>query len=440
MIDWDSIAQEAAALLSDYLKIDTSNPPGNEAPAAEFLHKQMTQRGFSVKRLDAAEKRANVVGKLTGNGRKQPILLYHHMDVVPAEAKDWSVDPFTGEIRDGSVWGRGAIDMKGMGIMQLLALELLQKTMPDRSRDIILLAAADEEKGGVYGTQWLIEHHWQELASEYVWDEGSFGLQDFFDEKPVFAVSVADKKDVWLKLTAHGVAGHSGIPKGDNAAEILLKALTKIMAINSAYESHSITAQLFAKIGELKAFPQSFLLKHLRNPIIFRMLLPTLSGEPSIAATLKDTISITVLKAGEKENVVPATAEATLDVRLLPGHDPLAFMEKLKHLINDDRVDIQALHDTHPGYISDPESDFFTTLRDVLGELVSQSVTAPMISPGTTDSSFFRQKGVQAYGLFPAVITPQDLAGFHNIDEHISIENLRLGTRIFYEVLRRMCM
>jgi acetylornithine deacetylase/succinyl-diaminopimelate desuccinylase-like protein len=439
MINWDTIAEEAAQLMSSYLKINTTNPPGNEARTAEFLTHELHKRGFEVQRFDSADGRANLVARLRGSGSKEPVLLYHHMDVVEADAQQWSADPFGGEMRDGYVWGRGAIDMKGMGIMHLLALDLLKKHMPNRSRDIIFVAAADEEKGGAYGAQWLIEQHWPEIEAEFVWDEGGFGMKDFFDEKPVFAVAVAEKKDIWMRLIAHGVAGHSGIPHGDNAAEILMAALNKIMDINAQYRLHPIAASMFAKIARLKSFPQSFLMSHLGNPLIFRLLLPTLRADKTISAMLRDTISITVLRAGEKENIIPEIAEATLDVRLLPDHDPQAFLDKLGKLIRDERVEIQPLHAFKQSSVSSTDTDFYRVLVEVLDELVPGSVTTPMLTPGGTDSSFFRQKGVNAYGLFPAIINPAELAGFHNINERISIENLRLGTQITYEVLCRLC-
>ena len=439
MIQWAKITDQAVRLLSTYLQTDTTNPPGNESRAADFLQEELEQRGFTTKRLDSAEGRANLIARLPGTGEKKPILLYHHMDVVEADATKWTCDPFGGEVSNGYIWGRGAIDMKGMGIMQLIAMDLLHKEMPQRSRDIIFLAAADEEKGGKFGIRWLVENHWPEIEAEYVWDEGGFGLKDFFDERPVFAVAVAEKNDIWLKLVAHGTAGHSGIPHGDNAAEILLNALQKIMQINAEFELTPITRQLFSNIAKLKSLPQNFLLKHLKNPLIFKLLRPTLAENETISAILRDTISITVLHAGAKENVIPEKAEATLDIRLLPDHDPKAFLKKLKTLINDDRVEIIYHGDFKQSNISNTESEFFTTLCDVLQEQVPDSISTPMLTPGATDSSTFRQQGVNAYGLFPAIITPEELDGFHNHNERISIDNMALGTRITYEVLKRMC-
>ena len=255
--------------------------------------------GLQPKTFVSGENRINITARLKGNGSKAPILIYHHMDVVPADPTRWADDPFSGEIRDGYVWGRGAIDMKGMGIMQLLALELLKKEMPERTRDIIFYAAPDEETGSEFGTQWMIEHHWDEIEAEFVWDEGGFGLQDFFGPDPVFTVAVAEKKDLWVKLVAHGEPGHSGMPHGNNAIDILMDALAKVKKINENYEVHPVTRKLFAAIGGMKSFPTSFLLNHLNNPLVFQIVKPMLTSDSTIAAMMKDTLSITGPSGGE---------------------------------------------------------------------------------------------------------------------------------------------
>lgn len=438
MIDWQNLTAEAAQLLSSYLKIQSLNPPGDERAAADYLAVQLRARGIKPTLYESAPNRVNLVARLRGNGKKKPILLYSHMDVVEADPTRWSTDPFGGEIRDGYVYGRGAIDMKGMAIMQLLALDLLRQHHPDRSRDIIFLAAADEEKGGRFGVQWLIEHHWAEVEAEYVWDEGGFGLRDFFGPQPVFTVAVAEKRELWFKLIAHGEPGHSGMPHHANAINILLRALERTLARNETYQLNPVTRAMFAGIAQLMPFPRSLLLRNAGNPLVFRLLKPTLTADATIDAMLKDTLSVTVLRAGGKENIIPDCAEATLDARLLPDHDPQAFLDDLKRRINDPRVDIQLVQTPEAANISQTNSEFFQTLSGVLRELVPQGVSVPMLTPGTTDSCFFRRKGVNAYGLFPAIITPGELARFHGIDERISLDNLRLGTEVTYRVLERM--
>ncbi len=284
----------------------------------------------------------------------------------------------------------------------------------------------------------MIEHHWPEIEAEYVWDEGGFGLQEMFGPQPVFTVAVAEKKDLWLKLVARGEPGHSGMPHQNNAANIPLRALNRVLALNEKYELNPVTRAMFAGIAKALPFPKSLLLRHLGNPFVFRLLQPTLTANATIAAMLKDTLSITVLRAGGKENIIPERAEATLDIRLLPNREPQAFIEELKRLIADPRVDIEIIQSPEAAAVSDVDSEFFQTLTSTLNELVPQGVAVPMLTPGTTDSCFFRRKGVSAYGLFPAIINPDELARFHGIDERISLANLRLGLQVTYRVLERM--
>jgi len=438
MIDWNAIGDEAAQLLSGYLKIKSINPPGDERETAEYLCMLLNKRGLEAKRYSSGFNRVNLVARLAGDGSKKSILLFNHMDVVEADPQRWSCDPFGGEIRDGFVWGRGAIDMKGMAIMQLLALDLLQRHHPNRTRDILFLSVSDEEKGGAFGTQWMIENHWSEIEAEYNWDEGGFGMKDLFGPNPVITVAVAEKKDLWVKLIAHGEPGHSGMPHDDNAANILLQALQRVLALNSKYELNPVTRVMFQKIASILPFPKSFLLNNLHYPLIFHFAQSALTKDSTIAAMLKDTVSITVLEAGGKENMIPEIAEATLDIRLLPNHNPESFLESLKRLIGDKRVEIDVVQSPQKAEISDINNEFYDTLSEVLTELVPTSITVPMLTPGTTDSCFFRGKGVNCYGLFPAIIDSGELTRFHGIDERISIENLQLGTRIIYEVLQKL--
>lgn len=440
MIDWTNTGAQAAQILSDYLRIRSVNPPGNELEAAEFLDGLLQERGIESTLYHPGPDRANLVARLRGNGSRQPVLLYHHMDVVEANTDQWTVDPFGGDIREGFVYGRGAIDMKGMGVMQLLALDLLQRTVPDRSRDIILLAAADEEKGGRAGVQWMIENHWDAIATEFVWDEGGFGLEDLFGPLPVFTTAVAEKHDLWVRLIVRGEPGHSGMPVETNAVTSLRRALDRVMETNARWEVHPVTRRMFAEIGRGTGFPQALLLRNLGNPLVFRLLRKKLTANPQIAAMLRDTVSITVLQAGGKENVTPDRAEAVLDIRLLPGRDPHAFLDDLRKRIDDDAVELAIVQFPQESSISSTGSDFYRTLKQVVEELVPGSRTVPMLTPGTTDSCFFRRKGVSSYGLFPAVISPDELEGFHGHDERISLENLQLGTQIMYEVLKRLCM
>ncbi len=435
MINWQAVGDEAARILSRYLQIDTTNPPGNERQAAEFLATLLRERGLEPTLSASAPGRANLLTRLPGDGSAGAIILLHHMDVVSADPARWSCAPFGGEIRDGYVWGRGAIDMKGVGVMHLLALDLLRRSDAPRKRDLIYLAVADEEMGSTHGAQRMLAHHWPEIEAEYVWDEGGFGLRDFFGPGVVFAVAVAEKQALWLRLVAEGEPGHSGMPHANNANDTLVHALARVLDYETPLHLHKVTRAMFARLAQVQPFPQSLLLRHLDNPLAFALARKSLTAAPSVNAILRNTLSLTVLRAGGKENVIPEQAEAVLDVRLLPGEDPDGFIGKLKTVIADERVQVEVIQYPEPTTISTYDSTLFRAIADVTARLVPGSITVPMLTPGATDSCFFRRKGISTYGLFPAIITPKELAGFHGIDERISLENLQLGTRIIYEVL-----
>jgi len=329
--------------------------------------------------------------------------------------------------------------MKGVGVMHLLALALLRDSNVPRKRDLVYLAVADEEKGSAHGVQWMLAHHWPEVEAEYVWDEGGFGLRDFFGPGVVFAVAVAEKQALWLRLVAEGESGHGGMPHSDNANDTLVHALARVLDYETPMRLHEVTRATFRGIAQMRPFPQSLLLRHLDNPLIFALARKSLAAEPAISAILRNTLSLTVLHAGSKENVIPERAEAVLDVRLLPGEDPDAFIEELGAVISDERVQVEIIQYPEPTTISAYDGALFQAIAEVTSRLVPGSITVPMLTPGATDSCFFRRKGVSTYGLFPAIITSKELAGFHGIDERISLDNLCLGTRIVYEVLSEVC-
>lgn len=471
--NWAEVGDEATALLSRYLQIDTTNPPGNELVAAEFLAAELERRGLNPVVTPSAPGRGNVIARLPRTvpsdavpspamasdelsgatlaeampseatlSEAQPseaILLLHHMDVVTADPARWSCDPFGGEIRDGYVWGRGALDMKGMGVMQLLALDLLLRDGRQRTRDVVFVAVADEEVASIPGVLWLLEHHPEALEGGIVWDEGGFGLLDVFGPSPVFTVAVAEKQALWLRLVAEGEPGHGGAPHSANANDLLVAALSRIHRRHERQKLHPVVAALFGAVAELKPFPMSWVMRHLGNPFVMALARKTLTAAPAVGAMLQNTLSVTGLHAGSKPNVIPERAEAVLDVRLLPGEAVDGFIDSLERTIADRRVRVEVIQRPSPNAISDYDSLFYRTLAEVTGRLVPGSVTAPVLTPGATDSAHFRPRGYQTYGLFPAVITPDELARFHGIDERISVDNLRLGTQIIYEVLRTMC-
>lgn len=429
----------AAALLSEYIRINTTNPPGNEAPAAEFFAEQLRLRGLEPKIFSSAPNRANVCARIKGHGKsgRGPLLLLHHMDVVPAEAKDWSKDPFGGEIAGGYVYGRGALDMKCFGIMHLAALDILKDRGIVPDRDLIILAVADEEQEGSFGARWMVENNWDLIAPEIVWDEGGFGLRGFLGEELIFYVSVSEKNALWTRITAAGEAGLGSVPRENNPVEVLTRALYKLSLHNFQQRLTPASAEMLRRLGRTAPFPKSFLLRHAENPMVWPLIRGALSGLPVINAMTRNLVTPTILRAGDKENVIPGRAEVVLDVRLLPDEDPELFFSGLKALLGEKNLSFEFPSDTAMPSVTSHEHPFFENLETVITGAEPGCQISPMLTPGATDSRFFRRRGVSCFGLIPIIINSAELERMHGTDERISIKNLDLGSRIVAEVAEK---
>ena len=426
--------------MSRYLQFDTTNPPGNETAALEFLANILRERGFDPQIIEAAPGRANLVVRLPGrNDASAPVcLLYAHADVVPANAADWSRPPFGGEIRDGYVWGRGALDDKGLGIIFIQALTLLKQFAPP-SRDILLLIAADEEACGGYGVSWLLDHHPDLIKAEYVWDEGGMSLQQPVNPAHyLYAIAIAEKSPLVVKLVAHGTPGHASIPQPDNPQDRLVRALTRIKQRKYPLRLTEPVLEMLQTLAPSQPFPRSILFTKANTPLVWSLLRPTLAKNPLFSPLLRNTVSLTMLKGGQRSNVIPARAEATLDIRLLPDEDPSAILTDLRAIISDPKVTVQAEDLPAPQPTTPAKTDFYNALAKTLQTLGPPGLITPYMTPGATDSRFFRRAGMKAYGFMPMLLDHRELSRIHGIDERISTANLRWGTQVVFETLRML--
>ncbi|MCH7811658.1 MAG: M20/M25/M40 family metallo-hydrolase [Chloroflexi bacterium] len=434
-IDWDDVTSEATGLLSRYLTIDTTNPPGNEEPAAQYLAEILRSEGIDdITFYDASDEksqgRINMRARLPGDGSKKPLVLLNHTDVVPVERSGWDEEPFAGLVKDGVIWGRGAQDMKGMGIMELMSMFLMRRHSIASKRDIIFLAVADEEAGSEYGVEFLAKHHPEALEAEFVINEGGWGNTEVMGvRRPAFNCAVSEKGPCWLKLTVVGRPGHGSVPHRDNALERLVAALHRIQEWQRPKKLVPELAEYFARLHRY-----GYMEQEPTEENIFAL------GEenPLIRAITSNTISITTVNAGVKHNVIPAAAEATIDCRLLPGTDSAAFIEEVRQVIDDPKVQIEPVLDssTPPSPI---DTELMRAIEDVVREHVEEAVVLPGISAGFTDSRVFRRQGVTAYGFIPVLLEPLEAATIHGHNERLSIENLKLGCQILFEVVRRVC-
>ncbi len=429
-ISWDGVTREATGLLCRYIAINTSNPPGNERAGAEFLAGVLRDNGITSETHASEPERANLAARLHGDVSKRPLVLLNHIDVVPAEREFWQVDPFAGLVKDGVVWGRGALDMKSMAVMELMTLLLLKRQGLRLTRDILFLACADEEQGGIRGIDWLDANHPELFDAEYVINEGGFGSTEMFGVKrPVFSCSVGEKGPLWLRLVTHGAPGHGSVPHADNCLDRLVRALYNIQSWRRPVTLLPEVRAMLACLRKAGLFDEE---------ISEAALAPLANDNPLLSALLTDTVSTTEFHSGVKSNVIPSVAEASLDCRLLPGHEPAAFIERLKATIGDPRVQVEQMMESHTP-ISPAETELFRTIEAVTREAVPDAAVVPAIATGFTDSRAFRRRGVTAYGFVPCLLEPAELATMHGNDERIPVEKLATGVRMLYEIVRRIC-
>lgn len=417
--DWPAVQRRALDLLQRYLRIATINPPADTRAAAQLLYDELKGAGLEPELYPTGPNgQTNLLVRLAGKNRdKKPLLLLNHLDVVPVDAKAWRLDPFGGIVRGGFIWGRGAMDMKGTGVMHLMALLLLKQTGKAPARDAIMLSTADEELGGDYGIRAMIRDHWKEIACEYALDEGGFGSRDVFSPgKLVFGVAVGEKQVLWLRLRAAGTAGHGSQPIAENANMILLEAIEKALAGGQNAKPNAVVAKMR---------------EHLKGQLASNRFTNTIQT---------NTITLTTLSSGVgspvKVNVIPSRAEATLDCRLLPGVNADAFIAEMKARINDPRVTIERLSEPSDPGISPMDTPLFAALARTLRNHHPDAVVTPILIPYGTDSVRLREKGVVAYGITPMVLPAEIVATMHSDEERIPLDEFYKGIRIFYELLQ----
>ncbi|MGH7167083.1 MAG: M20/M25/M40 family metallo-hydrolase [Nitrospiraceae bacterium] len=339
----EALEQEAVSLLSEYLRVDTTNPPGNEIKAAQFFKTIFDREGIEARILESAPGRGNIYARLKGDGSKKAVVLMNHMDVVPADRRYWSVDPFAGVIKDGYVWGRGALDMKGMGIVELMAMLALKRQGIPLKADVIFLGVADEEAGGAMGAGFMVKEHFDLLKDAgTVLNEYNFIAVGDDGKVRYYGVEASQKSPLWLKLTATGTPGHGSTPRPDSAVNKLIEALARIVSYQTPLKVEPQVQSFYADTADLEPSPErrqrlKDLKASLQNPAFAAEFTKNLRAN----AEVRNTISVTMLEGSNKVNVIPPQAYAQLDVRLLPSEDPQRFLDELRKVIADDSIKIE---------------------------------------------------------------------------------------------------
>ena len=437
-----TIADKAVQFLRDLIQFDTTNPPGNELPAAQYIGDVLQQEGIEPVVLESAPSRGNVVARLPGDGSAGPLLLMSHLDVVPADPQEWDHAPFAADVEDGYIWGRGAVDTKQLTAMQLAVLTTLKRENVPLKRDVVLAATADEEVGGIHGMGWLVQNHAQLVDCEYAINEGGgFGIE--VRGQRFYVCQTGEKGVCWMKLTARGTPGHGSIPRGDNAVQKLSAALARLSRARLPQHRTTTVDFLVRSLAAALGFPVSLVLPLALHPLLERTILQRMESQSEVTAvlraTLHNTVSPTVLRAGQKTNVIPSEATAEVDGRLVPGQQPEDLLREMRPYIGDD-VEVDIIADSRP-YESEPASPLFELFQEVLAERDPGCRLVPFLVPGATDGRFLADKDVKVYGFSPARQEPGwrilDLA--HARNERISLANMDFGSQVLYDIVRRFC-
>ena len=429
---------EAVELLSQYLQIDTTNPPGNENEGVEFLAGILEKEGIAYKTYEASPGRASIKAVLPGTGQKGAMILLNHIDVVPAQAREWRVHPFRGEIKDGFIYGRGALDMKSLGILELLAVLEIKRQGLTPCRDIVFLAVADEETGGAEGAQYLLDKYPDEFQADLVINEGGFGLTDVIADRPLIMIATAEKGVCQIKLTRTGPPGHGSTPHGDNALEKLVLGLNRVLSVENPVIVTPLIAQYFRQLGTEWEFLRPYLKDGKAETLIEILTRTGMISIPQMAAMLKNTISLNTMTAGDKTNVIPSKAQAELDIRLLPGTVPETVIADVINLLDDGTIQVEIVNKALASE-SSVDTEDYAIIKNVHLEHFPNALAVASLLFGASDSRFFRSKGVPCYGVCPMLINMEELNRVHGIDERISEENMIKGSEVFTDIVKRLC-
>ena len=429
---------ETTRLLQDLLRIDTTNPPGNETPCIDFIARRLAEEGIESTIIESAPGRGNLVARLKGDGSLPPILLFGHVDVVPAEADKWQRPPFSGDLQDGIIWGRGATDMKHMVAMEMMTLMQLKREGAGLKRDVIFMANADEETGGLMGAGFMTQNHPDLIRAEYALTEGGASSIEL-EGRSFFVCSTGEKGSARFTLRGRGKPGHASQPRLDNAILPLAIALQRIIETPLPLRVTPTTrAQIEALAAGVSAGTAE-MLRALLDPQTHADALAELPlAEPvkrRLNASFRNTATPTILQAGSKINVIPAEAIAQVDCRVLPGTTPESIAAEVRAVVGD-KIDVE-FGRFNPGQEADPASPFLETIKRCVGARVPGSIVVPGLIAGGTDARHVNKLGIKTYGFIPARYEGPTMTGLaHAHDERISVANLMFGTQVIYDVVR----
>ena len=436
-MDWDQLLEEATRYLQEYIRIQTVNPPGNEIEGVKFFKRIFEKESIPYQIFEPSPGRGSILATLKGNGKKKSVLLLSHIDVVPAEEGRWEVDPFAGVIKDGYLYGRGTLDDKFMGIIEMMAVLILKRQGIPLKRDILFFATADEEMGGGLGVKWGMENIPALKESEFALNEGGYILINEAGVADRYEISSGQKVIFQLQLKTEGTSGHASMPTPDNPNLKLLRALGQITKWETPFKILPMVKEYFSKIApkqssEDRPFYED-IEKGLKNPVFARKL----TSNPIYNAMVRDTVVLTVLQGGSKANVIPSESSATFDCRLIPGTSKEDFLNEIKRR-SGEGVEIKALAESQSILPSPLDTDLYKAIQKSAAQNDPGCPVVPLLLPGATDSRFLRDKGMIAYDFCPYRLTEKDLLRVHGNNERVAVDNLRFGMKMMVDVIKEI--
>jgi acetylornithine deacetylase/succinyl-diaminopimelate desuccinylase-like protein len=444
-VNWDEAAEESVQLLKDLVRIPTVNPPGNEKDAADLLARLFDREGVEYTTVEPSPGRTSIVARLKASKPSSggALLLNGHLDVVAADAVQWTQDPFAAVEADGYIWGRGTVDMKNMVAMSAMTLVLLRRSDAQLSRDVVFAGVADEECGSRHGSLYLVENHPDLVRCDYVLGEvGGHTLH--MGRRRFYPVQVAEKGICWLEMTAAGTPGHGSMPHADNAVTVLADAVQRLRSGLLTHRANPVVATFLHAVAKGGSLTESLLLPLLLRPQLARPLLGVLARvnperARGLAAIVHDTVSATMLQAGVAANVIPASARAVLDGRMMPGVTVDDFRAQVQRVVGDE-VTLNAL-EHHDGVTFDIDTPLFSAIEATVAHHDPGAQVVPYLIPAFTDAFAYARLGAVCYGFSPVRLARgvefTDL--YHGHDERIPRDGYIWGQRVLYDLVHSFC-
>jgi acetylornithine deacetylase/succinyl-diaminopimelate desuccinylase-like protein len=434
------IYQHPVELLQNLIRFNTTNPPGEEGTCIAYIYDVLKEAGFRPNVLAKQANRPNLIARLQGRGTAPPLLLYGHVDVVTTSHQKWTHPPFEGKIVEGYVWGRGALDMKG-GVAMMLAAFLRAKVEGlEPSGDILFSVMSDEEALGNFGVKFLVEQHPEQFEGiRYALSEFG-GTSIFMAGKKFYPIQVAEKQVCWMKMKITGSAGHGSRIMRGGAMARLGEILFKLDRTQLPIHITGCSQMMIDCIASGLSFPANLLLRSLLQPLLTHRILKLLGPSgANLEPLFRNTVNATIVRGGEKVNVIPSEIELQLDGRLLPGYRPEDMIAELRRIIGGE-VDIEV--ETYEPMAAEPDMGWYEALAEIIREADPEGTPIPMLLPAVTDARYLSKLGIQTYGFTPMKL-PEDFAFFdmiHGVDERIPVEAVEFGTEAIYKAIQRYGM